>query len=141
MSKTTTLIRISLWVVLIFGLGIAVGRLTSPLGKTDVVEGAAFEESTPGEAISEEEATRRETIRSTRRVMQNYATALSLSEEQIAATKPLFIRCGQEMAKLPKQSPLRRGVLQKFHEQLAPHLNAEQKKRSDDILKKTTVGS
>jgi hypothetical protein len=141
MSKTSTLIRISLWVVLIFGLGIAVGRLTSPHGKMDAAEGAAFDESAPREAIPEEEATRRETIRSTRRVMQNYATALSLSEEQIAATNPLFIRCGQEMAKLPKQSLLRRGVLQKFHEQLAPHLNSEQKKLSDEILKKTSAGS
>jgi hypothetical protein len=140
MSKTSTLIRISLWVVLIFGLGIAVGRLTSSHGKSDAIEDREFDELVSVEAIPAEEATRRETIRSTRRVMQNYATALSLSEEQIAATNPLFIRCGQEMAKLPKQSPLRRGVLQKFHEQLAPHLNPEQKKLSDDILKKTLVG-
>jgi hypothetical protein len=103
----------------------------------EIVDGVAFEESVTEEEIPAEEATRRETIRSTRRVMQNYATALSLTEEQVTATKPLFIHCGKEMAKLPKQSPLRRGVLQKFHEQLAPHLNAEQKKRSDDILKKT----
>ena len=141
MSKTSTLIRISLWVVLIFGLGVAVGRLTSSRGKADAIGNKEFDESVSVEVIPAEEVTRRETIRSTRRVMQNYATALSLSEEQIAATKPLFIHCGQEMAKLPKQSPLRRGLLQKFHEQLAPHLNAEQKKLSDEILKKTSAGS
>jgi acyl-CoA synthetase (AMP-forming)/AMP-acid ligase II len=67
------------------GLGIAVGRLTSNTGTMEIVDGVAFEESVTEEEIPAEEANRRETIRSTRRVMQNYATALSLTEEQVIA--------------------------------------------------------
>ena len=138
MSVTNTISRIGLWVLLIFGLGFWVGRMSTVRWKMEVVGANDTPDSstTLDESDLVEDVTRREMIRATRRVMENYRSTLGLSSEQVGTVKPIFIRAGQEMAKLPKQSPLRMGVLQRFHEQLQPHLTEEQKKLSEDILKK-----
>lgn len=126
----TTLLRIVLWTLLIFGAGFWIGRSTVNREVTTEPEITVEAPDEPG---------RRELIRTTRRVIENYKDTLKLSGEQIEKLKPLFVRTGQEMAAIPKHSPLRLGALERFHREMEPVLSEEQRKLSTEILKSASA--
>jgi hypothetical protein len=106
---------------LIFVCGFLSGRLTAPRG------GGAIEPTiTEPPAVSGNAATRR--------VITRYREDLNLSDEQLRELEPLFEAAGERMSVLPKNSAARLRELERFHEQMNPHLTGEQQERARGIL-------
>lgn len=88
------------------------------------------------------DATRRQTIRSTRKVMDQYRITLGLTERQMEQVKAHFVEAGMAMSRLPKDSPSRIEVIARLHAQIRPLLNDDQRKLCDDVLARArTKGS
>lgn len=127
----------------IFLLGALAGHMATL--RWSAVPEQAITESTSAdgdEASSAEDSSRRQVIRSTRKVMEQYRTTLGLTERQMDEVKPHFVEAGMAMGRLPKDSPNRVDVIARLHEQIRPLLNEDQRKLCDDVLARArTKGS
>ena len=121
--------RIVLTLLVIFILGVVVGRLTVP--KVD----DPFEV-----VIVDEKANRLDEPRIrkvTRRAIAKYRQELQLTRAQLKELGPLFLETTRKMEDLKPKSQARLEQIEMFHKELQPHLTPEQV----ELAKKTLAES
>ena len=125
MKNTWVTVRIVCALVVIFSMGIWVGRLTAPESK--VVRLNAQGKEIVVEENGRERGTRADKV--TVQVVKRYKAELDLSREQLEEMRPLFMEAGKKMVVHPAYSDERIQILTEFHKQIESLLNEEQKKK------------
>jgi len=134
MNATWMRTRLVLLLTALFLLGALAGHLATrrwadpyPETSRTVLEDSDFEPQS-----------RREMMRATRRVMDNYRAVLKLTDADMENLKPHFAESAMKMGELPGDSPLRLDVLKQFHESIRATLplGDDQKKALDEILRR-----
>ncbi|MGI9243205.1 MAG: hypothetical protein ACR2RV_20575 [Verrucomicrobiales bacterium] len=123
MKNTWIVARIVCALVAIFSLGIWVGRLTAP--EAEVVRLNARGNEIVVEENGRERGTRADKV--TQQVVRRYRAELNLNKAQMEEIRPLFMATGKEMVRFPPNSKERIDILLRFHQQIEPTLDEEQR--------------
>lgn len=133
MNSLWVRLRLVLLIAGIFVLGAAAGHLATKRWQSPMAEDSP---PSSASAAAEDSGDRRQIIRATRKVMEQYRATLSLTDDQMEKVKPMFVSAGLEMGNLSKDSPLRFGVIANLHEAMRPLLNPHQRELCEEILAK-----
>lgn len=123
MKNTWVIIRIVCALAVIFSLGIWVGRMTAPEGK--IVRLNAQGKEIVMKENGRERGTRADKV--TVLVVKRYKAELELTREQLEEMRPLFMAAGKEMVNYPAYSEERIEILRRFHKQIEPMLDEDQR--------------
>lgn len=131
MKPTWMIARIVCALVVIFALGIWVGRLTAPREKV------AAPPETPAGGMDREwgsPAERQRTIDMvTKRVIPHYQSTLQMSDELVEELRPFFMHAGRQMAKHPPNTEGRMWAVLGFHKRIRPFLDEDQNKALTEL--------
>lgn len=126
MKNHWIIIRIVLSLVVIFVLGIWVGRMTSSHVSVEPLQ-ISIEKGDSKEEV--------EIKKTTLRSLTKYRTHLRLTKDQVRTLRPEFSKVTRRMYFLPKLSKARLAVLEEFHEELQKHLSEEQREKLKELMK------
>jgi len=126
MKKYWLVGRIVLTLLVIFILGIVVGRLTTPIAEA------------PLEVVIVDEKANRlsesRVRRVTRRAMTKYRQELQLTRAQMKDLGPLFLETTRKMDELELRSQARMEQIELFHKKMQPYLTPEQIQLAEKTL-------
>ena len=129
MKQSWMIVRIVCALVVIFAMGVWVGRLTAP-----TPQGASLpekESDAPEREWGSPEQRKRTVDMVSKRVIPHYQGSLQLSDEEVEELRPFFLHAGRQMWRsMPRTPRPGCGAVLGFHKRIAPFLDEEQKKRA-----------
>ena len=132
MKQTWLIGRIVCALVVIFAMGIWVGRMTGPSQKGETTPPPEASDVPDREWGSPEQRARTVDM-VTKRVIPHYRNELTLSDEQLEELRPFFMHAGRQMAKHPPNTELRMWAVLQFHKRIKPLLDEQQQVRLEKI--------